>query len=230
MKLCLFFKHNKLDILGINETRIKSGRFDVIRRKVFRQFHVLNNNLYHPNGRLWVIWSRDDLSVRTLSVGNQWVHLQIEEVAIPSFLTTFVYGFNDALGRMELWDFLRCVSVQLSWVILGDFNCVRLVSERISSVPPNLAAISDFNNVIYGAGLSELNTVGHAFTWTNKQDGVARKLMRLDRALVYSSWHSVFPSSYVEASNASLSNHSPILVTVCPGVVPRPARFRYLNC
>ncbi|KAK9705653.1 hypothetical protein RND81_07G073800 [Saponaria officinalis] len=144
------------------------------------------------------------------------MHLQIEEICVPSYVVTFVYGLNDAPGRMELWDFLRGASVQVPWVALGDFNCVRLSSERISDAPPNLAAMTDFNNAIYGADLSELNTIGHVFTWTNKQDGLDRKWMRLDRALVNSVWLSVFPSSYADASNASISDHSPILVSVCP--------------
>ncbi|KAK9740364.1 hypothetical protein RND81_03G029600 [Saponaria officinalis] len=129
-----FFKQNKLDIMGFNESRIKHGNFRSVSRRRFSAFQILHNYSDHSNGRLWAIWRRGDIQVQLLSSGSQWLHLHVVEDAC-SFLVTFVCGLNDVAGEMVLWDFLKTVSTQLPWVVLGDFNCVRSASERISSAP-----------------------------------------------------------------------------------------------
>ncbi|KAK9672447.1 hypothetical protein RND81_12G101300, partial [Saponaria officinalis] len=116
------------------------------------------------------------------------------------------------------------------WVALGDFNCVRRSSERISSSPPDISAMKAFNDALYSAGLEELTTHGCPFTWTNKQDGIDRKWMRLDRAVVNALWQSAFPASVADVPTAGMSDHSPVLVYVWPPDDSRPNQFRFLNC
>ncbi|KAK9733140.1 hypothetical protein RND81_04G046300 [Saponaria officinalis] len=203
-----FFKPNNLDIMGINKTRIKYGRFDT----------VLNNYISHPNGRLWVIWSRMNMKVHVLSVGSQWIHLCVEEATCHKISVTFVYGLNDVAGRVALWDFLGNSITQMPWLVLGDLNCVRTDYERISNVPPNLSVMTDFNNVISNAGLEEMSTFGH------------EKWMRLDRVLINSVWLSDFPNSSAVALGAGVSDHSPLTVSVSSAPVLKPRLFRFLNC
>ncbi|KAK9750083.1 hypothetical protein RND81_02G172000 [Saponaria officinalis] len=180
--------------MGINETRIKYRRFDTVRSRKFRQFQVLNNYISHPNGRFWVIWSRTDMKVHVLSVGSQLIHLCVEEATCHKFFVTFVYGLNSI--------------TQMTWLVLGDFNCVRTDSERISTVPPNLSAMTDFNTAISNA-----------------------KWMRLDRVLINSDWLSDFPNfSAAVALGAGVSNHSPLIVSVSSAPALRPWHFRFINC
>ncbi|KAK9714242.1 hypothetical protein RND81_06G080800 [Saponaria officinalis] len=133
------------------------------------------------------------------------------------------------VDRAALWDFLCSSCTQMAWVVLGDSNCVRKVEERISDAPPNLPAMNDFNAAIYSAGLKDLTTCGHEFTWINKQDGSACKWMRLDRVLVNVGWQTYFPSAFATAHNAGISDHSPIVITVGT-FSPCPRQFRFLNC
>ncbi|KAK9689887.1 hypothetical protein RND81_09G088300 [Saponaria officinalis] len=151
-----FFRCNNLDILGINETRVQVNNFDAIRKRKLHVFQVIHNYAFHPNGRYWVFWSRSSLQVQVVAIGNQWIHLQIEEVGRPSYQITFVYDLNDGLGRESLWSFLSLVSSSLPWVVLGDFNCVRYHSERISVAPPDLRAMKAFNDTIYSVGLEDI--------------------------------------------------------------------------
>ncbi|KAK9733590.1 hypothetical protein RND81_04G076900 [Saponaria officinalis] len=224
-----FFQQNKLDLLGINESRIRFGNFSTVSKRRFSAFQIIHNYPDHPNGRLWAIWRRGDLQVRLLSSGSQWLHLHVVEDARPVFIT-FVYGLNDVAGRGAFWGFLKTVSTSLPWVVLGDFNCVRLPSERISCVPPLWSVMTDFNNAIYDSGLEESATTGCEYTWTNKQDGLARKWMRLDRALVNSDWLAAFLSSSAEALPAGVSDHSPVVVSFNTDFCPRPKQFKFLNC
>ncbi|KAK9724692.1 hypothetical protein RND81_05G092800 [Saponaria officinalis] len=188
-----FFKQNKLDIMGINESRIRQGNFRAVSRKRLSAFQILHNYLDHPNGRIWAIWRRGDMQVQLLSSASQWLHLK-------------------------------------PWVVLGNFNCVRFPSERISGAPPHVGAMTDFNDALYDAGLEELTTSGCKYTWTNKQDGSARKWMRLDRAFVNPVWLGAFSSSSAEAHPACISDHSPVVVSFHTGFCPRPKQFKFLNC
>ncbi|XP_074318769.1 uncharacterized protein LOC141655599 [Silene latifolia] len=225
-----FFKANKLDIMGIMETRVRAPKFDYIRRKGFRLFQVLNNYDHHSNGRLWVIWNKTSLRITALSSGNQWIHIQVEDPGCVSYQATFVYGLNSVEGRYDLWTFLQHIRPHLPWVCLGDFNCVREVEERISDTAPNLQAIDDFNDAVYGAGLEDLLTHGCKYTWTNKQEDGDRKWMKLDRVLVNTAWQTSFAFSYADALAAGVSDHSPLVVWVTPDEPSRPKQFWYLNC
>ena len=48
-----------------------------------------------------------------------------------AFKASFVYGFNTPGERLSLWDDLKQLSSQEPWILLGDFNVVRILSERI---------------------------------------------------------------------------------------------------
>ncbi|XP_074271369.1 uncharacterized protein LOC141595303 [Silene latifolia] len=200
-----FFRANKLDIMGIMETRVRAPKFDYIRRKGFRLFYVLNNYDHHSNGRLWVIWNKANLRITTISSGNQWIHIQVEDPGCATFQVSFVYGLNSPEGRYALWTFLQHIKPHFPWVCLGDFNCVRRVEERISDTPPNLQAIDDFNEAVYGAGLDDLLTHGCHFTWTNKQEEGDRKWMKLDRVAELLSQEKLLSQVYCKLRTVELS-------------------------
>ncbi|XP_074298000.1 uncharacterized protein LOC141628800 [Silene latifolia] len=144
---------------------------------------------------------------------------------------TFVYGFNHPAQRLPLWDFLsNNGTCSLPWMVLGDMNCVRTCDERISSDPPNLLAMNDFNEAIGNAGLEEMRTHGCGFTWTNKQDFIDRKWMRLDRVLANAHWFLTFPDSSAEALTAGLSDQSPLIISLGLVTPLRKFSFKYLNC
>ncbi|XP_074321237.1 uncharacterized protein LOC141657793 [Silene latifolia] len=115
------------------------------------------------------------------------------------------------------------------WLVLGDFNVVRDVSERVSSSPPDLADILDFNECLLNCQLDDINGSGCEFTWTNKQDDTTRVWSKLDRALANSSWLSNFPTTHVTFLPAGVSDHSPVMVNVFDDP-PVKSRFSFLNC
>ncbi|KAK9667943.1 hypothetical protein RND81_13G022500 [Saponaria officinalis] len=104
-----FFRKNKLDLMGIIETRVREGRVKAICRQSFHYFQVITNYGYHPNGRIWIIWRKSSLNIQILSRDSQWIHVRVNEVGRPLFLVTFVYAFNSVHGRTALWDFIKGV-------------------------------------------------------------------------------------------------------------------------
>ncbi|XP_074300125.1 uncharacterized protein LOC141631340 [Silene latifolia] len=225
-----FFIANKLDIMGINETRVRFPNFSSIRKRDFKHFNILHNYDYHSNGRLWVIWNKASLVVTALASGVQWVHLQVEAPGCVTYQVTFVYGLYSLEGRVDLWNFMKGVKPTCPWVCLGDFNCVRNLDERISNTAANLQALVDFNDAITMAGLEDMVTHGFTFTWTNKQEDEERKWMKLDRVLINTEWAAVFSHSYADSLAAGVSDHSPLVVSIPSTDVPRPKQLRFLNC
>ncbi|XP_074278389.1 uncharacterized protein LOC141601980 [Silene latifolia] len=132
-----------------------------------------------------------------------------------------VYGNNDPKEREDLWLALSSIkSTVTNWVVLGDFNVVQDVSERLSFTPPVLEDIRAFNESILHCHVEDITGSGCEYTWTNKQDDHSRVWPKLDRALANPAWFTTFP--------VGVSNHSPILVSVFedPYIT---SRFSFLN-
>ncbi|KAK9755491.1 hypothetical protein RND81_01G029000 [Saponaria officinalis] len=71
---------------------------------------VINNYGSHPNGRIWLFWSKSSLTVQILSCDSQWIHVMVTEMGRSPFLITFIYAFNTSQGQTALWDFLKGVT------------------------------------------------------------------------------------------------------------------------
>lgn len=138
-----------------------------------------------------------------------------------------VYGLNDYASRRILWADLLATSGDSStpWIIMGDFNAVRRMSESIggSSLWPQWK--SDLDTLIQQAELDDLRFSGHMLTWNNKQEE-ALIWRKLDRVLINAQWDSLFPSSQASFLPPGLSDHSPMLVQVFdPPKIKKPFRF-----
>ncbi|MFS8000275.1 putative Endonuclease/exonuclease/phosphatase superfamily [Helianthus anomalus] len=116
------------------------------------------------------------------------------------------------------------VGVQGLWVLMGDFNDVRDVSERMNSefVASNAEA---FNQFILSAGLVEYNMGGGNFTYISDN---GRKLSKLDRFLVCLGFREKWPNANVVALAREVSDHRPIILSTVQsdfGHIP----FRFFN-
>ncbi|KAK9673138.1 hypothetical protein RND81_12G148900 [Saponaria officinalis] len=111
---------------------------------------------------------------------------------------------------------------------MGDFNLDRDVQEWVSHSQSTLSDILAFNQCILHGGLEDLQSTGCEFTWTNKQDGLARVWSKLDSVMVNSTWLQHFPSTTAVFLPLGISDHSPALVTIFEEV-KRTRRFNFLN-
>ncbi|XP_074278138.1 uncharacterized protein LOC141601736 [Silene latifolia] len=206
------------------ETRIKENKAKKIIKNRFTNYKVVCNYSKHYNGRIWLIWNPATVAVTTLLVHDQLIHCSIVHYATShKFHLTLVYGNNDPQIRMALWSALASIKCTVTdWLVLGDFNVVWDVSERVSSSPPDLTDILDFNECL-------LNGSGCEFTWTNKQDDTTRVWSKLDRGLANPSGLSNFSTTHVTFLPAGVSDHSPVMVNVFDDP-PVKSRFTFLNC
>nr|GEY33271.1 hypothetical protein [Tanacetum cinerariifolium] len=100
-------------------------------------------------------------------------------------------------------------------VVMGDFNEVRVMTDRFGSVF-NVKGAHAFNTLISLAGLVEVPLGGCTFTWCHK---LAKKMSKLDRFLVSINLFNTFPNISAITLERYLSDHRPIL--------PREQHFDY---
>ncbi|XP_010683854.1 uncharacterized protein LOC104898461 [Beta vulgaris subsp. vulgaris] len=96
------------------------------------------------------------------------------------------------------------------WMVVGDFNCVMHLDERIGSLVSS-REIEAFRKCVFDCGLSDLKGVGQSFfTWSNKQQGFDRVFFKLDRVLIGGSWCDIFPDAEVRFIHEGNFDHTPI--------------------
>lgn len=84
--------------------------------------------------------------------------------------TTVVYGSNRKADREMLWDELVEIKSRIgeeAWIIMGDFNEVRDLTEREGEGEFDEDGAKKFNDAIERIEAVELTTMGGQFTWSN---------------------------------------------------------------
>ncbi|KAF6167559.1 hypothetical protein GIB67_031760 [Kingdonia uniflora] len=130
---------------------------------------------------LWQIGLQDPL----LMTGSpQQISITYDGISISEIL-----GMVTSSARRALWvDMENTVTLNLPWVAIGEFNCIRNWDERSGGTGPLPCSISEFNDCIDSCRLIESFSTGPKFSWCNGQKGKARILRRLNRALYNSAW------------------------------------------
>ncbi|KAJ9549100.1 hypothetical protein OSB04_021643, partial [Centaurea solstitialis] len=124
-----------------------------------------------------------------------------------------VYGPQSVSLKSSLWDDLQSIilsSLDVIWVIMGDFNAVRFQEERKGSLFDYKEA-ADFNHFISVAGLQDIQFCGRRFTRFSK-DG--KKMSKLDRFLVTANFFSFWKDPFVQVLHRTISDHCPIVLNV----------------
>ncbi|KAI0513437.1 hypothetical protein KFK09_009458 [Dendrobium nobile] len=134
--------------------------------------------------------------------------------SLPSTSTqTVSQGPIDKDERISLWEDIRRINPfnNLPWIVAGDFNCCRFVSEKAGGNPLTVDKMGHFNSLIFDTALTDLTSTGIFFTWNNQRSDNPISI-KLDRALVNEKWITTFPSSYYKVLSASISDHSPLII------------------
>ncbi|GFZ01918.1 hypothetical protein Acr_15g0005270 [Actinidia rufa] len=184
------FKHvkkNKVVVMGILETKIRNHRIMERIKKKFRDWEMADNFQHFPNGRiLMIIWKGD------------MVDLEIKD------------SNAQVVERRPLWrDLCRfSSSIDLPWILLGDFNVVLKGEEKANGLPVTQYEVKDFQECCYETSVEDLRFTGLFYTWTN--NSVWRKL---DRAMVNHRWlREGFPVMANFGLPGKFSDHSPCVV------------------
>ncbi|GKU86882.1 hypothetical protein SLEP1_g1354 [Rubroshorea leprosula] len=135
--------------------------------------------------------------------------------------------------RQKLWNELLLLSQALPnvpWLVGGDFNDIRCLSERsdnsLSSFPKESLM---FHDKLNAAELHDLPATGPLFTWCNNRstDPVSKKL---DRLMVNDVWFETFPNTTSEFLPPGCSDHCAGCVNILvPVQNNRRKPFKFFN-
>ena len=147
------------------------------------------------------------------------------------FMASFVYGMNDDMECIPLWEdlsnFSQTVQAQ-PWIVTGDFNSVRHISKKSGRNLSWTTAMEAFNKCCAAADIDDLKFVGHLLTWSNKNPNnpISKKL---DRALINSSWLSAFPNAEAEFLSPGISDHCHIIIRLGISFQRLNKPFKFFN-
>ncbi|KAH7859435.1 hypothetical protein Vadar_001105 [Vaccinium darrowii] len=113
-----------------------------------------------------------------------------------------------------------------AWIQMGDFNSVRLTSERL--VGFDAKAADEFNDCLTYISQDDLPSKGFWFTWTNKRGGSGDNKSRIDRVIANTSWMDLFPYAEANFLAPGISDHCSI--SVCLGTTNLKRKpFNFFN-
>ncbi|KAL2246047.1 UNVERIFIED_CONTAM: hypothetical protein Sindi_2872900 [Sesamum indicum] len=100
----------------------------------------------------------------------------------------------------------------IPWLVGGDFNTVRDLSEVCGTSGDIRIAMEDFNAAIQNTGLLPLPMQGEWYTWHNHSATPRNLWKRLDRMLINDRWMARFPNTFYSVLTLRTSDHSSMVL------------------
>ncbi|XP_056698158.1 uncharacterized protein [Spinacia oleracea] len=196
---------------------------------MFNGWCFTTNSSSCKGGRIVLAWNPNAFTLSVLKVTSQLIHcLVCPKSGSVDFCCTFVYAFNQSKEKEDLWRDL-CglgIGVHKPWIILGDFNCVLNIDERVGA-PVRHQSMVAFRNCVDICGLEDVKAAGHFYTWSNKQAGEAKVFSKIDRVLANDLWFQNYPNAEAGFLFEGEYDHCPIVLAVypCDNIAKKPFRY-----
>ncbi|XP_021773259.1 uncharacterized protein LOC110737194 [Chenopodium quinoa] len=176
--------------------------------------HVRTDAVGFSEG-IWVYWRTDIVTVSAIIQHNQYTTMEISRVGTIPWYFTAVYASLDPAKRRELWNELENFAQTHGklWLMAGDFNDTRFLSERNISCNETNRISAMFNAWIEGMDLLEVEFSGAAHTWAKGKTLETRQSGRLDRALCNDQWALRFYKAAMRRLTVATLDHYPIFIS-----------------
>ncbi|XP_070014213.1 uncharacterized protein [Nicotiana sylvestris] len=127
-----------------------------------------------------------------------------------------VYGKHNIQDRKSIWKDLKGTMNGVNWpsVLMGDFNSIMSIEDRIQGNLVQDVEVRDFKNIVGEVGLIEIRTIGRYYTWTNNTVH-----SRIDRILVNVEWIQKWPQMEGIIMQHEFSDHCPLMITMAEDIV-----------
>ncbi|XP_058776902.1 uncharacterized protein LOC131651247 [Vicia villosa] len=189
-----------------------------------------DNYSAHPNGRIWICWDTSKVDLKLMNCSSQHIHCGVHALNGDFlFWLTGIYAHNQLDLRKRLWkNILGIYSKQTGpWCVIGDFNNVLGAQDRIGGKLVHGNEYIDLEQMMQDTQLSEMDSVGDYFTWSNKQ--VAGTIYsRIDRAICNVEWFLKYNNHSLNILPPNLSDHA-LLYIKGPQEMQRNNCFKFNN-
>ncbi|XP_070042141.1 uncharacterized protein [Nicotiana tomentosiformis] len=114
------------------------------------------------------------------------------------------------------------------WIVVGDFNFVLNLEDRIGGTHVTMAEISEFHKCIEKCGLLEFPTTGSRYTWNDRHED-SRIMSRIDWAFINSAWLNNMTSFRAQFLPENISDHCPLKLTPYSAQRKNKPAFKFYN-
>ncbi|XP_074314729.1 uncharacterized protein LOC141649964 [Silene latifolia] len=145
----------------------------------------------------------------------------------PSFAMGKFSTISNIVPRTSLYLILKVLNLS-PLLLIGDLNQVELFADKLGGTD-FIRGQTDFITWKINNGLTEVPFFGPRFTWMNNQYNGNFIMERLDRAYANQQWFTLFPSSSLLHLPILVSDHAPIILSICPDSKSRKRPYRIDN-
>ncbi|EOY08581.1 Uncharacterized protein TCM_023221 [Theobroma cacao] len=158
---------------------------NISRAQYFRMRLDFDKVVSNCSHKIWV-FSSVEVCNEVLLDHIQCLHVKLSLPWLPHLLfTSFIYAKCTRQKRMELWNSLRLLSLDMQGpcMVGGNFNAIVSCAERLNGAPPHGGSMEDFAAMLLDCGLLDTSFERNNFTWTNND-----MFQRLNRVVYNPKW------------------------------------------
>ncbi|KAI0500141.1 hypothetical protein KFK09_018350 [Dendrobium nobile] len=129
------------------------------------KFSVLQDNSdLDPDPEVQINQVREPQTNLTFGIQNS-VLSTLPSYTHDTAILSIVYASNSQDERISLWEDIRRINPlnNLPWIVTGDFNCCRFISEKAGGNPLSVDRMGHFNSLIFDTALTDLTSTGSSF-------------------------------------------------------------------
>ncbi|XP_042974710.1 uncharacterized protein LOC122306347 [Carya illinoinensis] len=212
--LCLLVREKKPNLVFLIETKLRTSKFDSIKRKLGFDCCFAVEPL-RKKGGLAMLWKKE-YAVELVNYSQHHIHMLVtEEEDQQQWFCTGFYGHPETSKRSSTWNLLSMIrpSFNQAWCVMGDFNEILASNEKWGGRQRPKKQMEEFRHAVHCNNLHDLGWKGSLFTWRNRQQGLYYTKERLDRVIANPPWINMFKRLAVETLATRRSDHRPILLT-----------------
>lgn len=205
-------KNEKPIVVFLSETRSDARTIDSVRRKIGFANGIGIGRQGAGDG-VALLWAAD-CDIQVISFSSFHIDAYVGD-ASRGWRLTGIYDRPETENRHHTWALLRKLKDMSNkpWVVCGDFNEILHWTEKKKGRDAAVSRFVDFRQALQDCDLYDLGVRGYFYTWYRKFGGGYIE-ERLDRFVATGSWSNLFPNAVAHNITASVSDHSPITLTL----------------
>ena len=176
------------DIIFIQEMKCSIQKLKQIHSKWLSRFEFLEVKAENTVDGILTLWNPQKVSIIDAEASRNYLLVVIQPVGVSNtFLVTNVYGpqrIDDKLRFLDSVVDLRNRHVGIPWVMGGDFNMIKSLSEKRGVTKALSKDSLAFQTFTSNMKLVDSETNNGLFTWNNKRGDEALVSSKLDRFMI----------------------------------------------
>lgn len=181
-----FIDEQNIKMIAILKTKLNASLTQKACKLINPIWSSINNLQEAPYGRILIMWDSTIFTANHISSTSQFIHIHCTHISTATtFYITFVYALNIREARNIVFhDVQQLNTLNLSWLLIEDFNSMYLSHQKYGGVPLALCDILPLNRFPSLNMLIPAPTTGTLYTWNNRKHDGPRTFCTLDHCFI----------------------------------------------